>query len=63
MAAPRFLFWTVIRERNRAAIEDEAPSAHRMKITFLSTLWSWANMYSIDNTNYLVDFLSWLGYR
>ena len=63
MAAPICLFWTIWRERNRVTFEDTTPSAHRMKVTFLCTLWSWANFYSVDNTDYLVDFLAWLGYR
>ena len=63
MVAPLCLFWTVWLERNRAAFEDVVPSAHRMKVTFLCTLWSWAILYSVDNTDSLVDFLAWLGYR
>ena len=34
MAAPLYLFWTLWKERNRAAFENEAPSTHRMKSTF-----------------------------
>ena len=49
-------------ERNRVTFDNEAPSAHRMKSFFLFTLWSWAKLYSIDNLNSLVGFLSWLGY-
>ena len=45
------------------AFEDAAPSAQRMKVTFLCTLWSWANVFSVDNTDSLVEFLVWLGYR
>ena len=63
MAAPLCLFWTLWNERNRAAFENEAPSAHRMKSTFLFTLWSWAKLYSVDNLDSLVEFLTWLGYR
>ena len=63
MATPLCLFWMLWKERNRAAFEDETPSAHRMKCTFLCTLWSWAKLYSIDNLDSLVDFLTWLGYR
>ena len=33
-----------------------------MKVSFLCNLWSWANLYSVDNTDSLVDFLSRLGY-
>ena len=63
MATPLCLFWTLWKERNRAAFEDETPSAHRMKCTFLCTLWSWAKLYSVDNLDSLMDFLTWLGYR
>ena len=38
MAAPLCLFWIVWQARYRVAFEDVAPSAHRMKITFLCTL-------------------------
>ena len=48
---------------SRVVFEDVASSAHRMKITFLCTLWSWANLYSVDNIDSLMDFLVWLGYR
>ena len=38
-------------------------SAHRMKSFFLFSLWSWAKLYSVDNLDSLVGFLSWKGYR
>ena len=41
-----------------AAFEDVTSSAHRMKTTFLCTLCSWENLYSVDNTDSLVDFLT-----
>ena len=63
MIASLCLFWTLWKERNRAAFENEAPFAHRMKSTFLFTLWSWAKLYSVDNLDSLVEFLTWLGYR
>ena len=63
MAAPLCLFWTLWKERNRATFENEAPSAHKMKSTFLFTLWSWAKLYSVDNLDSLVELLTWLGYR
>ena len=61
MAAPFCLFWTIWQVRNRSAFEDVAPSTHRMKVTFLCTLWSWANLYSVDNTNSLADFFGVVG--
>ena len=63
MAAPLCLFWTLLKERNGAAFEDEAPSIHILKSTCLCTLWSWAKLNSVDNLDSLVDFLTWLGYR
>ena len=60
---PLYLFWTLWKESNRAAFEDEALFAHRMKSSFLCTLWSWAKLYSVDNLDSLVEFLTWLGYR
>ena len=50
-----------IGKSNRVAFEDEAPSTHRMKIIFLCTLWSWVNLYSVDNTDSLVDFFDLVG--
>ena len=46
-----------------AAFEDVTPSGHRLKTNFLCSLWSWANLYSVDNIDSLVNFLTWLGYR
>ena len=42
--------------------ENRATSDQRTKFIFLSKLWSLA-IYSVDNTNSLVDFLAWLGCR
>ena len=58
LAAPLCLFWILWRERNRMAFENEAPSVHKMKSNFLSILWSWANLYSVDNASSLLDFLA-----
>ena len=63
LAAPLCLFWTVWNERNRAAFDNEIPSAIRMKSSFLFTLWSWAKTFGVDNLSSLVDFLTWLGFR
>ena len=45
------------------AFENGVSSAQRIKVTFLSNLWSWANMSSVDNTYSLLDVLAWLGCR
>ena len=56
MVAPFCLFWTLWREMNRAAFDDEALSTHKMKVTFLCTLWALANLYSVDSIDSLVIF-------
>ena len=61
LADPVCLFWTLWCERNRLVFENEVSFAQRTKTTFLSNLWSRANLYSVDKTNSLVDFLSWMG--
>ena len=61
LAAPLCLCWTLWNERNMATFENETPSALRMKSSFLFTLWSWGKLYSVDNLNSLVEFLTWWG--
>ena len=58
MATPLCLVWTLWKEMNRTAFENEAPFAHWMKSIVLFTLWSWAKLYSVDNLDSLVDFLT-----
>ena len=48
LTAPLCLFWTLWRENNRVAFENGVTSSQRTKATFLSNLWSWANLYSVD---------------
>ena len=57
-AAPSCLFWALWRARNRLAFENEVTSAQRIKINFISNLWTWANLYSNANTNSVLDFLT-----
>ena len=63
MAAPLHLFWTLWRERNRIVFENGVTSAQRTKANFLRNLSTWANLCSVDNTNTLLDFLTWIGSR
>ena len=55
-ATPSCLFWALWRARNRLALENEATTAQRIKINFISNLWTWANLYSNANTNSVLDF-------
>ena len=43
------------------AFENGIFSTQKIKAKFLNNLWIWANLYSVDNTNSLLDFLTWLG--
>ena len=63
LAAPLCLFWNIWRARNRLVFDNEVPSAQRIKANFVTNLWSWANLHSVDNTHSLVDFFTWLGSR
>ena len=63
IAAPVCLFWTVWHNRNMLVFENRATSDQRTKFLFLSKLWTLANTHSVDKTNSLVDFLTWLGSR
>ena len=42
MAAPLSLFWAIWKERNIIVFEDEIFSLHRLKLSFISALISWA---------------------
>ena len=43
--------------------DNGVTNAQKTKSNFLSNLWTWANLYSVDNMNSLVEFLAWLGCR
>ena len=61
--SPSCLFWALWSARNRLAFENEVTSSQRIKINFISNLWTWANLYRNANTNSVLDFLTWLGCR
>ena len=62
-AAPLCLFWNLWRARNLMVFENEAPSVQRIKVNFVSNLWTWANLFSGDYTHSVIDFFTWLGSR
>ena len=57
-AAPLCLFWNLWRARNLMVFENEAPSAQRIKVNFVSNLWTWANLFSGDYTHSVIDFFT-----
>ena len=58
---PICLFWTLWKERNKEAFENETFSVHRLKSTFVCILWLWVKLNSIDNLDSLVDFFDLVG--
>ena len=63
IAAPVCLLWTVWHNRNMLVFENRATSDQRTKFIFLSKLWTLTNTHSVNKTNSLVNFLTWLGSR
>ena len=63
MAAPLCLFWTLWHERNMMVFGNGVTFTQRTKASFLSNLWIWTNLYSVNNTNSLLDLLTWMGSR
>ena len=53
--------WTICRQRNRIAFDNEDISVNRMKSSFLCNLWSWTNLYIVDRPRSLVDFFDLVG--
>ena len=42
MAAPLYLIWAIWKERNIIVFENANLSLHRLKTTFVLSIWSWA---------------------
>ena len=57
MIAPLSIFWSIWRERNYIAFENNDFSAQRMKASFICNLWSWSNVYIVERPRSSVDFL------
>ena len=62
-AASLCLFWNIWRARNLLVFENEVPSAQRIKVNFVSNLWTWANLHSGVHTHSVIDFFTWMGSR
>ena len=59
MLAPLCLFWTVWKERNRIAFDNEELSIHRIKNSFVCNFWTWTKLY-IDGSLPLINFFDWV---
>ena len=60
---PLCLFWNLRRARNLLVFENVVPSAQRIKVNFVSNLWTWANLHSGDHTHSVIDFFTCMGSR
>ena len=59
--APLCIFWTMWKERNLIAFDNEELSFQILKNSFVCNLWSWSKV-SIDmNPISLISFIDWLG--
>ncbi|RVW49018.1 Transposon TX1 uncharacterized 149 kDa protein [Vitis vinifera] len=60
-AAPLCLFWTMWKERNRIAFDNEALSIQRLKTSFVCNLFSWTKSCLDGEPHSLINFVDWLG--
>ena len=60
-AAPLYLFWILWCARNKLVFENEVPSVQKIKANFVTNLWSWAKLNSVDNSHSVIDFFYMVG--
>ena len=63
MTIPLCLFWSVWKERNIIAFENEEFSIQRMNFFFVCNLWSWSKSCIDEELLPLINFFDWLGSR
>ena len=63
MKVPLCLFWSVWKERNMIAFENEDLLIQRMKYSFVCNLWSWSKLCIKVGPLPLINFFEWLGSR
>ncbi|RVW39045.1 putative ribonuclease H protein [Vitis vinifera] len=59
-AAPLCLFWTMWKERNRIAFDNEALLIQRLKTSFVCNLFSWTKSCLDGEPHSLIHFVDWL---
>ena len=62
-ATPLCLFWTICKERNRRVFDNKELYVQGIKLTFLSNLWTWSNLFIVPGSSSIVDFVDWLEAR
>ena len=61
MTAPLCLIWTVWKERNRIAFDNEELSIQRMKNYFVCNFFSWTNLFIDEGLLSLINFVDLIG--
>ena len=54
--APLCLLWAMWKERNRITFDNEEFSVHRLKYSFVCSLWSWIKLYIDVCPLFLINF-------
>ena len=54
------IFWTVWKEKNLIAFDNEELSIQRLKNSFVCNLWSWSRVFVDMSPISLVSFIDWL---
>ena len=49
-AAPLCLFWTVCKEKNSKAFDNEGQSIQGFKSSFACNLWAWCKLHIVPST-------------
>ena len=58
---PLCIFWSVWKEKNLLAFENEVLSLQRLKYSFVCNTWSWVRVFIVLSPFSLVSFFESLG--
>ena len=61
VGSPPFLILDFMAGKKYGSVENGVTSTQRTKATIWSNLWSWANLYSVDDMNSFLDFFDLVG--
>lgn len=58
--APSHIIWTIWKQRNYIAFEEEKMNVQEWKLNLLTSMWSWAKLVSKEDLSTFVQFTDWL---